>query len=157
MTRTKGALAWLFGISAGCAVAAPFLPTYYVGLLAQVLIFALFAMSLDVLVGYAGMPSLGHSAFFGVGAYAAGLLTLHGTQSFWLGGLAGVAGALLTGAFFALLTVRTAGSSFLMITLALSQLLWGVAFKWRGVTGGEDGLSGIARPRLGIPWDLASP
>jgi branched-chain amino acid transport system permease protein len=113
-------------------------------------------MSLDVLVGYAGMPSLGHSAFFGVGAYAAGLLALHGTQSFWLCAAAGIAGALLAGAFFGLLTVRTEGSSFLMITLALSQLLWGVAFKWRSVTGGEDGLGGIPRPCLGIPWDLGS-
>lgn len=157
MTRTKRALYWLLGTSAASAAAAPFLPNYYVGLLAQVLIFALFAMSLDCLVGYAGMPSLGHSAFFGAGAYAAGLLALHGTQSFWVCAAAGLGGALLVGAFFGLLTVRTEGSSFLMITLALSQLLWGVAFKWRTVMGGEDGLSGIARPRLGLPWDLGTP
>lgn len=134
----------------------PFLPTYYVGLLSQSLIFAIFAMSLDVLVGYAGLPSLGHSAFFGTGAYCAGLLTLHVTHSFWLSSAAGVGAALLVGALFGLLTIRTRGSSFLMITLALSQILWGVAFTWRSVTGGEDGLSGVARPDLGIPWDFTS-
>lgn len=154
-THTRGIVVVL-GLAAASAAAAPLLSTYYVGLLTQVLIFALFAMSLDLLVGFAGLPSLGHSAFFGVGAYTAALLTLHVTKSFWLCAGAGVGAALLVGAFFGLLTVRTAGSSFLMITLALSQLLWGVAFKWRGVTGGEDGLSGIVRPDLGLPWDLAS-
>ena len=157
MNRSQGVLWWLFGLSAACAAVAPFLPSYYVGLLAQALIFAIFAMSLDVLVGFVGLPSLGHAAFFGVGAYVAGLLTLHVTHNFWLCALAGVGAALVVGAFFGLLTVRTAGSSFLMITLALSQVLWGVAFKWRSVTGGEDGLSGIARPHLGFAWDLALP
>jgi branched-chain amino acid transport system permease protein len=135
---------------------APLLSAYHVGLLTQVLIYALFAMSLDVLVGFGGMPSLGHSAFFGMGAYAAALLTLHVTHSFWLCMLAGIGSSLLVGALFGLLTIRTGGSSFLMITLALSQILWGVAFKWRSVTGGEDGLSGIVKPELGIPWDLTS-
>lgn len=157
MRRGNGSLYLVLGISACCAVVGPFLPTYYVGLVSQALIFALFAMSLDVLVGYAGLPSLGHSAFFGTGAYVAGLLSLHATHNFWLCALAGVGAALVVGAFFGLLTVRTGGSSFLMITLALSQILWGVAFKWRGLTGGEDGLSGIVRPDLGIPWDLTSP
>src|SRR5512140_398715 len=140
MIRQKRGLTVILTLSAACAAAAPALSAYYVGLLAQVLIFALFAMSLDLLVGYAGMPSLGHSAFFGVGAYVAGLLTLHVTHSFWLCAAAGVGASLVVGAFFGFLTVRTAGSSFLMITLALSQLLWGVAFKSRSVTGGEDGL-----------------
>ncbi len=156
MRGTRRTLGALLGIVALCGLAGPFLPTYYVGLLSQVLIFALFAMSLDLLVGFTGLPSLGHSAFFGMGAYVAGLLTLHVTANFWWCALAGVAASLLTGALFGLLTVRTAGSSFLMITLALSQILWGVAFKWRRVTGGEDGLSGIVRPDLGIPWDLTS-
>lgn len=156
MRGTRRSLCWILGLAALCAAAEPFLPTYYAGLLVQALIFALFAMSLDVLVGYAGLPSLGHAAFFGMGAYVAALLALHVTSSFWPCLLAGVGAALAAGAFFGLLTIRTGGSSFLMITLALAQILWGVAFKWRSVTGGEDGLSGIARPDLGIPWDVTS-
>lgn len=156
MKSTRSALCVVLGVAVLSAVAGPFLSTYYVGLLCQALIFALFAMSLDILVGYAGLPSLGHSAFFGTGAYLAGLLALHGTQSFWPCALAGLVAALVVGAFFGFLTIRTSGSSFLMITLALSQILWGVAFKWRSLTGGEDGLSGIARPDLGIPWDVTS-
>ena len=156
MIGTRGSVVVILGVSVLCAAAGPWLPTYYAGLLAQALIFAIFAMSLDILIGYGGMPSLGHSAFFGVGAYVAALLALHATQSFWPCLLAGGGAALLVGAFFGLLTIRTAGSSFLMITLALSQILWGVAFKWRSVTGGEDGLSGLARPALGIGWDIGS-
>ncbi|MDF1551698.1 MAG: branched-chain amino acid ABC transporter permease [Deferrisomatales bacterium] len=156
MRQTRFALTVLLALVALCAVTGPLLSTYYVGLLCQALIFALFAMSLDILVGYVGLPSLGHAAFFGVGAYAAGLLTLHFTHSFWWCALAGVGAALAVGALFGLLTVRTAGSSFLMITLALAQILWGVAFKWRSLTGGEDGLPGIVRPDLGFPWDVTS-
>lgn len=156
MIRRRGALYVIVGIAALCAALSPLLTPYYVGLLAQVLIYALFAMSLDVLVGFGGMPSLGHSALFGTGAYVAGLLTLHATHNFWLCAAAGVGGALLVGALFGLLTIRTAGSSFLMITLALSQILWGIAFKWRSVTGGEDGLSGIVRPDLALGWDVST-
>lgn len=156
MKPTRSPILLILAFAAASAIAGPFLPSYYVGLLSQSLIFAIFAMSLDVLVGYAGLPSLGHAAFFGTGAYCAGLLTLYVTHSFWLSSAAGVGAALLVGAVFGLLTIRTRGSSFLMITLALSQILWGVAFTWRSVTGGEDGLSGIARPDLGIPWDFTS-
>lgn len=145
------------GSAAFSALLAPFLPPYYAGLLAQVFIFAIFAMSLDLLVGYMGLPSLGHSAFFGVGSYVAALTALHYTQNFWLCAVLGVAAALVMGLFFGLLVLRTGGSSFLMITLALSQILWGIAFKWRGVTGGEDGLSGIARSQMAVPWDVVSP
>lgn len=156
MKSTRRTILLILAFAAASAIVGPFLPSYYVGLLSQSLIFAIFAMSLDILVGYAGLPSLGHSAFFGTGAYVAGLFMLHVTHSFWLSGAAGVGVALLVGALFGLLTIRTRGSSFLMITLALSQILWGVAFTWRSVTGGEDGLPGVARPDLGIPWDLTS-
>ncbi len=143
------ATAALFG------AAAPFASPYYAGLLAQMLIFAIFALSLDLLVGYMGMPSLGHAAYFGAGAYIAGLLALSGTHNFFVCAAAGILAAAVLAAFFGLLVLRTGGSSFLMITLALSQILWGIAFKWRAVTGGEDGLSGIARTDMGIPWDVA--
>jgi branched-chain amino acid transport system permease protein len=121
----------------------------------QVLIFALFAMSLDLLVGMLGLPSLGHAAYFGVGAYTAALLCLKVTRSFWVCLLAGTATGLIVAALFGFLAVRTHGSSFLMITLALGQVLWGIAHKWRAFAGGDDGLSGISVPDLGIPIDLS--
>jgi len=128
-----------------------FLSSYYVGLMTQVLIFALFAMSLDLLVGSLGLPSLGHAVYFGVGAYTAGLLCLKFTNSFWLCLIAGTCSGLILAALFGFLAIRTRGSAFLMITLALAQVVWGIAYKWRSFTGGDDGLAGISLPDLGFP------
>lgn len=130
------------------------LEAYYVGLVAKILILALFAMSLDLLIGYTGMPSLGHAAYFGVAAYATGLLALRLHWNVWLALPAGVLIAALTAALFGLLALRTRGSYFLMITLALSQVLWGIAFGWRSLTGGDDGLPSVPRPVLGS-WSLS--
>jgi branched-chain amino acid transport system permease protein len=127
------------------------LPPYYLGLAVQMLVFALFAMSLDLLIGYGGMASLGHAAYFGVAAYATGLLALRLHWGVWLALPAGLLVAALTAAMFGLLALRTRGSYFLMITLAMSQVLWGVAFGWRSLTGGDDGLPEVPRPDLGLP------
>ncbi len=131
-----------------------FLSSYYLGLMTQALIFALFAMSLDLLVGTLGLPSLGHAAYFGMGAYTAGLLCLKVTQNFWITLVCGTVAGLIVAAVFGLLAVRTHGASFLMITLALGQVLWGIAYKWRAFTGGDDGLSGIGMPELGMAFVL---
>ncbi len=129
--------------------------SYYLGLASKILIFALFAMSLDLLLGYSGLASLGHAAFFGVSAYTVGLLTLRAGASAWLALTTGLLAAGVTGALFGLLALRTRGSYFLMITLALAQVLWGIASGWRSMTGGDDGLPNIPRPDLGLPWSLA--
>ncbi|MGB6065246.1 MAG: branched-chain amino acid ABC transporter permease [Desulfomonilaceae bacterium] len=131
-----------------------FLSSYYMSLMTQVVIFALFAMSLDLLVGSLGLPSLGHAVYFGVAAYTAGLVALKVTANFWFCLLAGTGVGLITAALFGFLAVRTYGSSFLMITLALAQVVWGIAYKWRSFTGGDDGLSGIGVPHLGLPLVL---
>ena len=131
------------------------LPSYYVSLLTQVLIFSLFALSLDLVLGYTGLPSLGHAAFFGVAGYFAGILNAKVLDSFWVALASGLAASVLCASIFGLLVLRTKGPYFLMITLALGQMLWGVAFKWRSLTGGDDGLPGIPRPNFGIlHWDL---
>ena len=112
-------------------------------------------MSLDLLIGYGGMASLGHAAYFGVAAYAtrarrgAAALGASGSPSRRCS-----LAAALTAVLFALLALRTRGSYFLMITLALSQVVWGVAFGWRSLTGGDDGLPEVPRPNLGLPWPL---
>ncbi|HYB72688.1 MAG TPA: branched-chain amino acid ABC transporter permease [Candidatus Sulfotelmatobacter sp.] len=132
----------------GVAAAPWLLSSYSVGLLTQALIYAIFAMSLDLLLGYTGLPSLGHAAYFGVAAYTLGLLALRAGLSFWAALPWALAAAAGVGALFALLAVRARGAYFLMITLALGQVLWGTAFRWRSLTGGEDGISGLPRPAL---------
>jgi branched-chain amino acid transport system permease protein len=131
------------------------LSSYQLGLLTKMLIFAIFAMSLNLVLGYTGLPSLGHAAYFGMGAYTVGLLAVRVVNNFWIDFGAGLVAAAVTGALFGLLALRAQGSYLLMITLALSQVLWGIAFGWRQLTGGDDGLPGVPRPDLGLPWSLA--
>lgn len=114
------------------------------------LILAMFALSLDLLVGRSGMPSLGHAAFFGSGAYAAGIAG----QRLATDQLAVTMGsAILVAALLALvigiLVVRSEGIFFLMLTLALSQIVFAIAFQWTAVTGGSNGLAGVGRPLVG--------
>jgi branched-chain amino acid transport system permease protein len=131
------------------------LPTYYVGLVTRIFIFGMFAMSLDLLMGYLGLPSLGHAVFLGVAAYGVGIFSLQVGNDFALALGTGLGLTLATAALFGALVLRVRGPQFLMLTLALAQVFWGVAFKWRSVTGGDDGLPGIPRPALGLPWDLS--
>jgi branched-chain amino acid transport system permease protein len=131
------------------------LSSYQLSLLTKMLIFAIFAMSLNLVLGYAGLPSLGHAAYFGVGAYTVALLALRVRDNFWLDFGAALAVAALIAALFGLLALRAEGSYLLMITLALAQVLWGIAFGWRALTGGDDGLPGVPRPAAGLPWSLA--
>jgi branched-chain amino acid transport system permease protein len=148
-------LAVLLVAAIGLAVLPPFLTTYWVGLLTQMLIFAILAMSLDILLGYTGMPSFGHAGFFGVAAYAVAVLsTRHqaGLLSCVLMGL--LVGTLLSAAF-GLLVSHVRDVYFLMITLALGMVLWGVSYRWIPMTGGDNGISGIPRleTQLGLqPW-----
>ena len=130
------------------------LSSYQLSLVTKMLIFGIFAMSLDLLLGYAGLPSLGHAAYFGVAAYTVGLLALRVANNFWLDFPAGLLMAAGVSALFGLFALRTRGSYFLMITLALGQVLWGIAFGWRSLTGGDDGLPSVPRPNVPLPWTL---
>src|SRR5438046_1693432 len=142
-------------VAAVLLIALPWgLSSYQLGLLTKMLIFAVFAMSLNLILGYAGLPSLGHAAYFGVAAYTTALLSLRLTPNFWLDFAAGLIAAAITAALFGLLALRAQGSYLLMITLALAQVLWGIAFGWKSFTGGDDGLPGIPRPSVGLPWSL---
>lgn len=133
----------------------PFLVgTYYVGLAIQICIYAVFAASLDILVGHTGLPSMGHAAYFGAAGYTVGILFLAGIKSFWFAVVAAMAIGGATAALFGLLAMRAMGPYFMIITIALAQVLWGVAFKWRSFTRGDDGIPGIGRPFLGMGIDL---
>jgi len=119
-------------------------------LLTEALILGLFAMSLDLMVGYTRLLSFGHAAAFGFGAYASGWLLLH-TQISML--CAVPLAALLAGIVaigVAWVCTSATGVSFSMLTLAFAQLLYAIAFKWTSVTGGSDGLAGIPRRLSGL-------
>jgi branched-chain amino acid transport system permease protein len=136
----------------------PFLAgDFYVNLASQILIAAIFALSLNLLVGYGGMTSLGHAAFLGVAAYLAALLTTRYGFGHVTAALLSLAGTTLTAAFFGVIALRATGLGFLMITLALSQVLWGLAYRMSNVTNGDNGITGMTRPMpFGISLDSAA-
>ena len=121
---------------------------YLIDLTTEMAIYALFALSLNVLIGYAGNVSFGHAAYFAIGGYACAILLTTYGWPLWLSfaaavGLSAVA-ALLIGYF----CVRLTDIYFAMLTLAFSMLVWSAAFKWRAVTGGDDGFVGVTLPAL---------
>ena len=121
---------------------------YYVNLLTWVLIFGLFAMALDVSLGYGGLVSFGHAAFFGSGAYAAILVLKHVVFSLPACLVAGVVAGAVVAAVIAYFAVASRGVYLAMLTFAFAQLLYESSIKWVGVTGGSDGLPGPGRPPL---------
>ena len=128
------------------------------GIIRQVLIFAIFASSLNLLVGYAGLPSLGHAAFFGGGAYAAAIAAQRlGTDQLLVSLGAGIVGAALLALVVGFLAVRAQGIFFLMLTLALAQMVFALAFQATDLTGGSNGFSAVHRPVLfGIDLSAAN-
>jgi branched-chain amino acid transport system permease protein len=118
---------------------------------------AVLAMSLDVLLGYTGRPSLGHAAYFGVAAYAVGILSTEHQAGFVTCLVVALLVAGLTAALFGLVAIRATGTYFLMITLALGMVVWGLAFRWVSMTKGDNGIAGVPRPDAGLPWNLNSP
>jgi branched-chain amino acid transport system permease protein len=131
---------------------------HQLSLLTDLLIYGLFALSLDLIMGYTGMVSFGHAAYFGLGAYASALVLIHFGQPV---PVALLAGALLAGAValpVGWFSTRATGIYFAMLTLAFAQLLYTVAYKWRDLTGGSDGIAGV--PKTTLFWggpSLASP
>lgn len=122
------------------------LSSYQVGLATEVLIFGVLAMSIDILAGFAGRTSLGHGAIFGVSTYVVVYATGQAGLSPWTGFTLGVLAATAVASVFALLAVRTSGVYFLLLTLALGMIVWGVCLRWTQVTGGENGMRADVRP-----------
>jgi len=130
-----------------------FLDTYGQGLMTRFLIFALFAMSFNIVFGYAGLMSLGHAAFFGAGGYTVALLKLHyDVNLFWISAPLGIVVATLVAAIFGIIALRASGIYFLLVTFALGQMLYSLAWnvKWLN-SKGMQGITGICLPDLGIP------
>jgi branched-chain amino acid transport system permease protein len=128
---------------------------YYINIASQILLYAVFALGIDVLVGYAGLVSLGHAGLLGIAAYILANMLAAG-----YGHAAAIAAALVGGliatAGFAAVALRSTGISFIMITLALGEITWGLAYRWISVTNGDNGISVTTRPApFGL--SLASP
>lgn len=132
------------------AILPPSLPAYVVIVLTECLIYAMAAASLDLLIGYTGLASLGHAAFFAVGAYTTALLTTRSRASFAVALAASILLAAVTSAAVGVLVLRASGIYFMMITLSVSMCAWGLAYRWVSLTGGDTGIVSIPRPRLGF-------
>ena len=135
----------------------PFYASYWVTLLTQMLIFAILAMSLDTLLGYTGLSSFGHAGFFGAAGYAVAILSTRYKMGFIFCFISGISLSVLISMIFGLLVAHATGVYFLIITLALGMVLWGLAFRWVTMTGGDNGISGIVRPDIGLPLALKDP
>lgn len=128
---------------------------FYTNLVTRILIASVFALSLNLLVGYGGLMSFCHAAFYGVAAYGVAWFSV---KQGW-GMVPAIIGSLLMvmalAAVFGLLALRAAGIGFMMITLALGQIVWGLAMRWVDVTGGENGIGGLKRPASILGLDVS--
>ena len=119
--------------------------SYYINVAAQILIFAILALGLNVLVGYAGLVTLGHAGLFGIAAYA-GATFINAGYGHVLTAIGALAATLAVTAMFAVLALRGTGLGFVMITVALGQIVWGIAYRWISLTNGDNGVSISTRP-----------
>ncbi len=136
------------------ALIVPHTTSFVVLLATRALAFGILAMSLDILLGYTGLASLGQAAYFGVGAYLTAVLATKFHfglgWDFWLVVALGILFAAALAAFFGLFAIRATDVYFLMITLALGQCVWGLAYRWNSLTGGDNGIVLKVRPNFGL-------
>jgi branched-chain amino acid transport system permease protein len=146
-----------FGVILALLIVAPLvLPEFWRRFLTEILIWGLLAMSSDILIGYTGMVSFGHSAFFGLGMYgAAAALLMVKPPNLWLAIAYGLFGSAVIALFVAYFATRLRDIYFAITTLIFSQIFYVIIFTWTEVTGGENGLT-FSRPQLGIPgiWSV---
>ncbi|MGB7541457.1 MAG: branched-chain amino acid ABC transporter permease [Burkholderiales bacterium] len=140
----------LLGLPAGAGA-------FYVNLVSQIFVAAIFAASLNLLVGYGGLTSLGHASWIGLASYTSAWLYLKMGLGHWIAAPIALTATTLVACLFGWIALRATGLGFLMITLALSQVLWGTAYRWASVTNGDNGLTGLTRPApFGISLDSAT-
>ncbi len=143
---------------AAVALVVPHTTSFIILLATRALAFSILVMSLDLLLGFTGLASLGQAAYLGIGAYLTAILAARYQvglgYDFWLVVAFGMLGAAALAALFGLLATRATGVYFLMITLALGQCVWGLAYRWNSLTGGDNGINLQHRPKFGI--DLAN-
>ena len=154
MTSSRLKVGVVIAAIAALAILVPFTSSFVILLATRALVFAILVMSLDLLLGFTGLASLGQAAYFGVGAYMAAIL---GAKyqfglgfDFWLVVLFGLLIGAALAAVFGLLAIRASGVYFLMITLALGQCVWGLAYRWNSLTNGDNGINLQVRPKFGV-------
>jgi len=154
----KASRVWALVAVVALAVVPWVLARHQLSLLTDLLIAGLFAMSLDLIMGYTGMVSFGHAAYFGLGAYASALVLLNYAQPIPVALMAGALLAAVVALPVGWFSTRATGIYFAMLTLAFAQFLYALAYKWRDLTGGSDGIAGV--PKTTLVWggpSLASP
>lgn len=159
MTKRTNTSYWIaFSIVLALLIIAPLvLPEFWRRFLTEILIWGLLAMSSDILIGYTGMISFGHSAFFGLGMYgAAAALLMFSPPNLWLALAFGLVASALIALFVAYFSTRLRDIYFAITTLIFSQIFYVIVFTWTEVTGGENGLN-FPRPRLAIPGLFSVP
>jgi branched-chain amino acid transport system permease protein len=136
------------------AYVVPHSSSFVVLLTTRAMVFAILAISVDLLLGFTGLSSMGQAAYFGVGAYFAAILATKYQiglgWDFWLVAIGGMLVGAALAAFFGLFALRAIGVYFLMITLALGQCVWGLAYRWNSLTGGDNGINVSTRPNFGL-------
>jgi branched-chain amino acid transport system permease protein len=147
-----GGLALLIALPALIALADQ---PFYLTLVTRILVFAIAALSLDLILGYGAMVSFGHAAYLGIGAYAVGIFAFYGVNAAWIQWPAAILGSAAVAALVGLVSLRTSGVYFIMITLAFAQMLYFLAISLK-LYGGDDGLTIDRRSQLGGPIDLSS-
>lgn len=157
LRRLSGSSPWVRAAAAvlGLLVALALPWLLYPPVALDIMCWALFAMALDLLLGYTGLLSFGHAAFWGSSAYTTGLVAIHLGAPFPVAVLLGAALAMVLAVPIGVLSVRRTGIYFAMVTLAFAQMIFFIANRWRDVTGGENGLQGIPREFFGL--DLSEP
>ena len=129
---------------------------YYINVSSQILFSAIFALGLNILAGYGGLVSLGHAGLFGIAAYATGYMLQHGFGH-PIAILTALVGGMASMAVYAVLSLRATGIGFIMITLALGEIIWGLAYRWISITGGDNGINLHGRPQpFGIEINTAN-
>ncbi len=144
----------LLGLVVFFAILPLFLSRYLCELITQALILSILAMSLDMLLGYTGLPSLGHAVYSGIAAYTTAIFLTRYQWNYPEAMIVSLIIVAATAALFGLLALRATSHYFLLITIALTMLAWGLAYRWTSFTNGENGIVNIPRPYLGTLWDL---
>jgi branched-chain amino acid transport system permease protein len=154
MMTQKTKILIVFAALAVFAFVVPQSGSFVVLLATRAMAFAILAMSVDLLLGYTGMSSMGQAAYFGVGAYLTAVLAtkFHFGMGwdFWVVVVLGILIGCALAALFGLFAIRAGGVYFLMITLALGQCVWGLAYRWNSLTGGDNGINMSGRPSFGL-------
>ena len=144
----------VLAVLAAVAIVVPFSTSFVILLTTRAMCFAILAMSVDLLLGFTGLSSMGQAAYFGVGAYMTAILAakfhIGLGWDFWLVVFLGMVLGAALAALFGLFAIRASGVYFLMITLALGQCVWGLAYRWNSLTGGDNGINVANRPSFGL-------